>query len=309
MSAVPAASPAIPVRKPIDLRAVVLMLGLCLVWGFQQVAIKKVVDDITPIMQLMLRFGFASLFFAGVVLMREGRGAFADGSLPSGILLGAFFSLEFIFVGESLNYTSAAHSVVFLYSAPIFTALGVRFLPGEQLNARQWGGILVSFAGIAVAFLGSGAHPAPQLLEGDLLALLGGVTWGASNVALRRGRIGSASAAKTVLCQVGTATLVLWVYAVLRHQDHIVLTAPAIASIAFQTLAVSICSYLLWFWLLRHYLTSRLMLISFLTPLFGVLFGATLLGEEIATSFAVGAVLVLAGILVVNAPQRQARRP
>ncbi len=306
MSAASPAAPPIPVRKPIDLRAVLIMLGLCLVWGFQQVAMKKVAADITPIMQLMLRFGFASLFFAGVVLVREGRRAFADGSLPSGIVLGLCFSLEFILVGESLNYTSAAHSVVFLYSSPIFTALGVQFLPGEQLNARQWGGILVSFAGIAVAFLGGGTHGAPGLLRGDLLALLAGVAWGVSNVALRRGRIGSASAAKTVLCQVGTATLLLWAYALLRHQDHAVASAAAVASIAFQTIVISISSYLVWFWMLRRYLTSRLMLISFLTPLFGVLFGASLLGEPVAVNFALGAALVLAGILVVNAPRRQA---
>ena len=301
MSTASPAIPAIPVRQPIDLRAVLIMLGLCLAWGFQQVAMKKVADDVTPIMQLMLRFGFAAVFFAVVVLLREGRRAFADGSLPSGIVLGLCFSLEFILVGESLNYTSAAHSVVFLYSAPIFTALGVQFLPGEHLSPRQWSGILIAFGGIAVAFLGGGTHFAPQMLRGDFLALLGGVAWGASNVALRRGRIGSATAAKTVLCQVGTASVLLWTYAQLSHQDHVVFSPPAILSIAFQTLVISISSYLVWFWMLRHYLTSRLMLISFLTPLFGVLFGATLLGDRVDLYFGLGSLLVLGGILVVNA--------
>ena len=294
---------AIPVRKPIDLRAVLMMVGLCLIWGFQQVAIKQVVTDITAIMQLTLRFGFASLFFAAIVFAREGRRAFADGSLPSGIILGICFSVEFIMVGESLNYTSAAHSVVFLYSAPIFTALGVQFLPGEHMNRRQWAGILVAFGGIAVAFLGGGSQLASQMLLGDFLALLGGVAWGASNVALRRGRIGSASAPKTILCQVTTATVVLWVYALLTHQSHVEFSRPAILSVAFQTLAISISSYMVWFWLLRHYLTSRLMLISFLTPLFGVLFGRLLLGDQLDPHFGLGSLLVLGGILIVNAPQ------
>ena len=300
MSAAPAALHVIPVRKPIDLRAVGIMLGLCLVWGFQQVAIKKVAADITPIMQLMLRFGFAALFFAGVVWAREGRRAFADGSLPSGILLGTCFSVECVFVGESLNYTSAAHSVVFLYSSPIFTALAVQFLPGEHLNVRQWAGILVAFAGIAVAFLGGSSHFAPQVLLGDFLALLGGAAWGCSNIALRRGRIGNATAARTVLCQVSTATVLLWGYARLTHQDHVRFSTPAILSIGFQTLVISISSYLVWFWLLRHYLTSRLMLLSFVTPLFGVLFGALLLGDRVEPYFGLGSLLVLGGILVVS---------
>jgi drug/metabolite transporter (DMT)-like permease len=63
-----------------------------------------------------------------------------------------------------------------------------------------------------------------------------------------------------------------------------------------------------WFWLLRHYFTSRLMLLSLMTPLFGVVFGALLLKDPIELRFALGAALVLAGILVVNAKQLRQRQ-
>ena len=59
-------------------------------------------------------------------------------------------------------------------------------------------------------------------------------------------------------------------------------------------------SYLTWFWLLRHYLAARLSVLTFLTPLFGVLGGVLLLGEPLTPSFAVAAVLVGAGIYLVN---------
>src|SRR5580692_3235721 len=91
---------AIPLRKPLDMRAWLVMMMLCLVWGIQQVAIKKVIVDIAPIMQLTLRFGFATVFFAAVVLFREGRHALSDGTLRSGLILGTLFSLEFIMVGQ-----------------------------------------------------------------------------------------------------------------------------------------------------------------------------------------------------------------
>ena len=55
-------------------------------------------------------------------------------------------------VGEALKHTSASH--VFLYTAPIFAALGLhRKLPFEWLSAVQWGGIAVAAGGIAFAFL------------------------------------------------------------------------------------------------------------------------------------------------------------
>jgi drug/metabolite transporter (DMT)-like permease len=287
-------------RRPLDVRAASLVVVLCLVWGFQQVAMKSVAIGVAPVMQLAIRFGMASIFFGIWVFIREGRRAFADGTLASGLLLGAMFSLEFIFAGQALVFTTAAHMVVFLYTAPIFAALGLQFLPEERLTPLQWVGIGVAFIGIMVAFLGFGARPAMQLLTGDLLALLGGVAWGVSNVVLRRGRVGGAATAKTVLYQVATATLVLGSFAVATGQARVEFSTLTILSLVFQTLVVAIGSYLVWFWLLSQYLTSRLMLLSLLTPLFGVLFGATLLGDPIDLRFAEGALLVLAGVLIVN---------
>jgi drug/metabolite transporter (DMT)-like permease len=273
-----------PLRGPLDFRAAILVLMLCIVWGFQQVALKGVATNAAPVMQLAIRFGGASIFFGLWVFIREGRRAFADGTLPSGLLMGLLFSLEFIFAGQALVHTTAAHSVVFLYTAPIFTALGLQFLPEERLSRLQWTGIGVAFFGMVIAFLGWGGRPAMQLLTGDLLALLGGVSWGVTNVVLRRGRVGNAATAKTVLYQVATATLVLGVFAAATGQTQVELSTMTI----------------LWFWLLRHYLTSRLMLLSLLTPLFGVVFGAALLGDPIELRFALGALLVLTGVLIVN---------
>jgi drug/metabolite transporter (DMT)-like permease len=273
---------------------------LCLVWGFQQVAMKGVAADMAPIMQLAVRFGAASIFFGTWVLMREGSRALLDGTLGSGLLLGQLFALEFIFMGQSLLHTTAAHTIVFLYTAPIFTALGLRVLPEEHLSRLQWAGIGVAFLGIAVAFLGFDGRSAVELLVGDVLALLAGVSWGFSNVVLRRGRIGGASTAKTVFYQVATAAILLGVFAAATGQTGYRPSTLMIAGLIFQTLIISMVSYVVWFWLLRHYLTSRLMLLSLLTPLFGVMFGAVLLADPVSLRFALGAALVLMGVLIVN---------
>ena len=298
----------IPRRRPLDLPAVALVVALCAVWAFQQVAIKAIVVSIAPVCQLAIRFAAASLVFGAWVLAREGRRAFADGTLPSGVLLGVMFSLEFMFAGQSLLHTTVGHSVVFLYSAPIFTALGLQFLPEERLSPRQWVGVALAFLGIVVAFLGFGGRSVVDLFLGDLLALCGGICWGLSNVVLRRGRVGTANASKTVFYQVTTAALLLGGFAVYTGQTRLTLSPMTVESLLFQTLIVAVLSYLVWFWLLRRYLTSRLMLLSLLTPLFGVLLGAALLGEAVDLRFAAGAVLVLAGVLVVNRVSPPVRR-
>jgi drug/metabolite transporter (DMT)-like permease len=292
-------------RRALDARAVSLVLFLCLIWGIQQVVMKSVSRDVAPVMQLGIRFVGASLFFGVWVLMREGRRAFSDGTLPSGLLLGVLFSLEFILIGQALLHTTAAHTTVFLYAAPIFTALGMQYLPEERLDPVQWSGIVAAFAGIAFAFLGADGRPVADQVVGDLLALLAGVLWGSANVVLRRGRVGTAATSKTVLYQVASAAAILLAFAAATRQTAVVPSAGAILSLVFQTLVISIVSYLVWFWLIRHYLTSRLMLLTLMTPLFGVLFGALFLHDSIDARFATGAGLVLAGIVVVNS--RRAR--
>jgi len=292
-----------PTRRPLDARATLLMLTLCAIWGVQQVVMKGISADIPPLMQLAVRFAGAALVFGCIVLWREGWAGFRDGTLASGLGLGLLFSGEFIAVGQSVALTSASHTTVFLYSAPLFTAIGVQIFPEERLSTSQWVGLGVSFAGIAVAFLGYTTKPVIEMIEGDLIAVLAGALWGVSNVWLRRTRVGNAATFKTIFYQVAVATIVVGGYAALMDQTAITWTPTVILAMTYQTLGIAILSYLAWFWLLRHYLTSRLALFSLLTPVFGVLSGWAILGEHIDPKFALGTALVLGGILTVNARQ------
>lgn len=79
------------------------------------------------------------------------------------------------------------------------------------------------------------------------------------------------------------------------------LTPVVWGSLLFQGVIVSFVSYLTWFWLLRRYLASRLGVFSFMTPLFGVLFGVWLLDERVDLFFVAGGALVLLGISLVSA--------
>jgi drug/metabolite transporter (DMT)-like permease len=63
---------------------------------------------------------------------------------------------------------------------------------------------------------------------------------------------------------------------------------------------VAFASYLAWFWLLTRYLAGRLSVMSFLTPMFGVLSGVVFLSEPVSGTFAAAALCVAAGIVLVN---------
>ena len=63
------------------------------------------------------------------------------------------FGVEFLLIYRGLLYTTASRAVLFIYLAPFFVVLGARwFLPGDRFGLMQWVGLLLSFAGMVVAF-------------------------------------------------------------------------------------------------------------------------------------------------------------
>lgn len=292
-----------PLRLPLDTLATASMLALCVCWGFQQIAIKLTAGDIAPIMQIGLRSTFAALVLAVVVGRAEGLRAFRDGTALPGLIVGLLFAGEFLFVAQGLLYTSASHMSVFLYTAPIFAALGLHWLlPEERMQPLQWLGVAVAFGGIAVAFLGKDGAAAgnADMLLGDAMGLAAGLLWGATTVAIRKTSLSEAAPSKTLFYQMAVASIGLLAYAVITGQNGIRYTQAAVLSVAFQAVVVALSSYLAWFWLLRRYLASRLSILSFMTPLFGVSFGVLILDEPLDSHFVLGAVMVLAGITLVS---------
>lgn len=292
-------------RKPIDAMASALMLILCMIWGLQQVAIKAASTDVAPILQISIRSGLAAILVVLLMVYRKEKIAWSDGTWRPGLIIGAMFTMEFLLVGEALRYTTASHSVVFLYTSPIFSALGLHIkLPSERLKAVQWAGILLAFSGIVITFYGRSAQPvvasSSNILLGDCLALLAGMSWATTTMVIRCSGLGKIPATQTLLYQLVGACVLLLVASLCLKQTTFHATHLAIESILFQTVIVSFGSFLVWFWLLRTYLATRLGVLAFMTPVFGIIFGIVLLNEPVEPKFLVGAVLVFAGVFFVS---------
>ncbi|SDH92901.1 DMT family transporter [Pseudomonas panipatensis] len=293
-----------PTRKGADAFALQAMLGLCLIWGIQQVVIKLAAGDIAPILQACARNAIAALLVGLLMCWRGGWQGLRQGTLAGGALAGVLFAGEFFFIAQGLVYTSASHMAVFVYTAPIFSALGLHFLlPSERLRPLQWLGIVACFGGIALCF-GAGfdlAHLDRRMLLGDALGVLGGASWGATTVVVRSTRLSEAPASLTLFYQLFSAALLLPLLALaLGELGPLRLTPSSVGSVLFQGVVVSFFSYFSWFWLLRRYLASNLAVFSFMTPLFGVTFGVLILDEPLTLNFVAGALLVLLGITLVS---------
>lgn len=281
-----------------------LMVLLCALWGFQQVAIKIATAEISPILQAGLRSGFgAVLVFAwarwqGIALFAQDR------SLRPGLLAGLLFALEFAFIFVGVANTTVSRLVVFLYTAPCFTVLGLHFfVPGERMGWRQWAGVLLAFAGLVLAFVDKASGGS---LLGDAFGVLAALFWAATTVLIRATALARVTATKVLLYQLVVSAVVMLPLSWLVGERGIgVLSAPTLWAMAYQIVIVAFVSYLAWFWLLTRYLAGRLLVFSFLTPLFGVWFGMMLMHDQPSLHFFIAAAMVVGGIVLVNLPAKK----
>ncbi len=297
--------PRSPQSRPLDALATTLIVGLCLTWGFNQVAIKIAMHDIPPLTQSAVRSVVAALL-VGLYARLRGIALFKrDGTLLPGIAAGALVALEFLMIYLALIWTTATRAVLFMYLAPFLVVIGSRwFIPADHFYPSQWLGLLMSFVGIVLAFGLPTPAADPRQMLGDLMVVGGALAWAATTLVIKTSALNRVSAEKTMLYQLVVSAPLLAAGAIVfgEHIDTMP-SALAIGAVAYQAIWVVSVTYVIWFALIVRYSASRLSAFTFLTPLFGVAAGHLVLAEPLTAPFALAVAFVALGLVLVNRPR------
>lgn len=305
MSAQP--NPIPPGGRPLTVGAILLVLMLCLTWGFNQIAIKLVLREIPPYTQAAIRSAGALLVILAIAWFRGVKLFERDGTLGAGLFVGGIFGIEFLVIYHGLELTTASRAVVFLYTMPFFVAFGAYQLLGERLSPMQWAGLAVSFAGVAAAIGVPQPNVTASVLVGDVLMIAGAAMWAATTLIVKRTKLINVAPEKALGYQVGLSVPILGIAALLAGEKiPAVPSALTVSLLSFQAFWVVGLTFLLWFGLIKTYSASKLAAFTFITPLFGVVGGYLILGDQLNPAFGAAALLVIAGLVLVNRPARSA---
>jgi drug/metabolite transporter (DMT)-like permease len=226
-----------------------------------------------------------------------------DGTLVPGLVAGVMFGVEFVLIYQGLRFTSASRAVVFLYTAPFFVALGSYQVLGERMGLTQWGGLGLSFLGVALAIGVPQADVDSRVLLGDLMIVGGGALWAATTLVAKGTRLRFAPPEKAMGYQVATSIPILGAAALLSGET---ITHPpstlSVLLIVFQSVWVVGTTFTLWFGLVKTYSASKLSAFTFITPLFGVVASYFIMHDRLSLAFGAAALLVIAGLFLVNRP-------
>lgn len=241
------------------------------------------------------RMAIAGAVVLGIALVRRERLP-APAEWPRFAAFGLVAALHFGFYIASLEYTTIAHSLAIVYTAPIFVALFSWWFLGEGMAVRKWLGTLVAVAGVAVL---AGFEPMfdRRMLLGDALALGSAICFGLYSVAGRsqRHRYSLFAYAGTVY-----SVAALWLLPVaLWNLTPDGYTAPAILSVAGLGLLPLALGHTLYNAALRRTRATFVNLIATQEVTGGILLGILLLGEWPTPTSLAGVVITLVGIVMV----------
>jgi drug/metabolite transporter (DMT)-like permease len=293
-------------RDAIDGAAVAIMLCLTFAWGVNGVAAKLANQGFDPVFVMIIRSAIGAACIFAWCRWRRIALFDRDGTLPGGLAAGTLFGVEFVLIFWGLDFTTVARGALMVNTMPFWVLIGAHFLLGERMSATKLAGTALAFLGVVLVFSDELSLPSPDAIIGDVMSLAAGGAWAATILVIKKSRLSTARAEKTLLYQLAVSSVValpvlLFAGPILRDVG-----AVPIASILFQGVFIVAFTYLLWFWLMRRYPAAGLSSFAFLTPAFGVLAGGLLLDEPLSWRIFAALALIAAGIVIVNRPARRA---
>ena len=286
-------------RRPTSIE--VMLLVTVLLWALNLTVTRYILTHgFAPLPYGTVRYGIATAIFVGIVLVGERTLRIARRDLPLAALAALFIFLNQLSFVYALDRTSASTIALILGATPAFAAL-IGLVRGlEKLSRKFWIAAAISFAGVGLVALGSGAAD----VEADALGLALGVataaTWAAYSVTIAP-LMERYTASRISVFALGIA----WVGILLVGLPQTAGQDPDVgwkvwALLVFATLGPLVLTTILWFRVLHRIGASRATLVANLQPFLAAVVALVLLSEEMTLLQVVGGVLIAGGILTAR---------
>lgn len=278
----------------LDLKVVVALLTVYVVWGSTYFAIKLALQSFPPFLMTGVRF-----LLAGSVLLigshlggaplptrTQWRNAAVIGALLLVCGMGGTAFAE--------QYVDSGITAVAVATIPIWSALFAG-LWGQWPVRNEWVGLLVGFAGVALLTLGSNLRATPL---GAIALLVAPLCWAFGSILSRRLVLpaGSMGFAAEMLCG-GCVLIVLG----LLRREHLLgpIVASAVWAWLYLVVVGSLGAFSAYMYLLKHVRPTLATSYAYVNPVIAVGLGVGLGGEKVTSLSYLAMVVILVGVILV----------
>ncbi|MFJ8313688.1 MULTISPECIES: DMT family transporter [unclassified Streptomyces] len=298
--------------------AYLYLLATMAFFGSAFASSKAVVGQMPHQVAAVLRFGGGALILILLLLLvgRKSKGAeFTRGQIVRAAsvgLLGVFAYNLFFFWGLSLA-PSIDGSIIVPVLSPVITTGLLLALGREKASAARIGGLALGVVGATVFFVGAGGagfDGGGSRLSGDLVYLLGALSWALYTIASKKVLVGmDPLRATTFGTLAGALALLIFAIPALPDVDWTALSGTTWANIVYLAIGPTAVAYLFYYRGLRVVSPSTATVIMFTVPVFGVTCAVIFLDESFTGLQAAGAVVMLVGALLAVTQGRLRQKP
>jgi len=281
------------------------------IWSASFLWIKLALNEIGPFTLVAFRVLFGVLFAGGAVfLQRKTWPRDWAGWFPFLLLGATSVAIPFLLItwGE-LSIDSAVASILNA-TVPLFTiVIAHLFLQDDRMTVQRVIGLFIGFLGVVVLLsedLLAGAH---NSIFGQGAVILASIFYAASSVYARR-KTQSAPGLVRGAAPLVSATLIMWIVApVLESPFSIPQLSLTWVAVLWLGVLGSGLALILWYYLLHEIGPTRTGMVTYIFPLGGVILGVIFLDEQLSWQLAIGALLIISSILVVNWQSKKRVKP
>ena len=279
-----------------SLKAHILLVLVTFVWGVTFVEIKDALADVTPLLFNAVRMSLAG---TSLLLIFRKHLRMSAAALKSGIWMGTLLWMGYEFQTTGLVYTTPSKSAfltgISVVLVPVFLALIWR----RHINRWTSLGVVAAFIGL---YLLTVPHNGPGGLlagvnRGDLVTLGCAVTFGFQIIFMGRAMRTHRFEQIATLQACTAAVLMAATVPVLEH-PHVVWSARVVVAILVTGLLATAAAFTIQAWAQQFTPPTHTALIFVLEPVFAWASSYVLLGERLGTRAGLGALLIVAGVLL-----------
>lgn len=279
-------------------RDVFLLIFLSAVWGASFFFVRIAVPEFGPFALILLRVGGAALMFLPIFLKATNR-KFLRTRARSLLVLGFFnAALPFTLFAWAGLFLPAGFTSLLNASTPIFTAIIGFLWLSLPLGRWQILGLLIAFSGITI-LTGDSFSFEQGGLGWPILAVFGATCSYGLSAHLAKLKFSDVPPLLVSAGNLFYASLFLIPLAFLYPPESLPSASAFAAGLALAVLCTAI-AFVLFFGLLRRTGATAAATVTFIIPIFGILWGALFLSEEVSGRMILGMAVALFGTALVT---------
>jgi O-acetylserine/cysteine efflux transporter len=284
----------------LTIKHIFLTLAINLIWGLNVVIAKFGVGQMPPIFFTFLRFCIVALVLLPFLRIHKGQ-MLAIGFV--GIAAGGIhFALTFLGLAMAADVSSVA--IAMQLGIPFATVLSMLFL-GEKIRIWRWLGLSMAFGGVMVISF----DPQVFAYRAALMFVVTGALFGASGLLVAKKLRGvGVFELQSWIAMISWPVLLALSLLIESGQYGSLVRAdlPVWAAVFYTALAASVLGHSGMYYLIQRYELSLVMPTFLLATVFAVIFGVTLMGDQLTWRMLTGGTCTLLGVLLIL--KRQSRK-